>query len=94
VHGAARTAVAAAQVERRTGLTDEQWWEQAGPALEQVLNPADNPTATRVGAAAGAEYNAASDPARAFEFGLARLLDGVEALINASKFRARGGRSR
>ncbi len=81
VHGAARTAVAAGQVARRTGLTDEQWWERAGPVLAQVLDPAAHPTATRVGAAAGAEYNAAVDPARAFEFGLARLLDGVASLI-------------
>ena len=81
VHGAARTAVAATQVAQRTGLTDEQWWERAAPALEKVLDPAAHPTATRVGAAAGAEYNAAIDPERAFEFGLARLLDGVAALI-------------
>jgi AcrR family transcriptional regulator len=81
VHGAARTAVAATLVEQRTGLTDEQWWEQAGPVLAEVLDPAATPTASRVGSAAGAEYNAASDPARAFEFGLARLLDGVAALI-------------
>lgn len=81
VHGAARTAVAATQVAQRTGLTDEQWWERAAPVLEKVLDPAATPTASRVGAAAGAEYNAAVDPARAFEFGLARLLDGVTALI-------------
>ncbi|WP_433375732.1 TetR/AcrR family transcriptional regulator [Actinoplanes sp. CA-142083] len=81
VHGAARTAVAATLVEQRTGLSDEQWWEQAAPALEKVIDPAATPTASRVGSAAGAEYNAASDPARAFEFGLARLLDGVAALM-------------
>ncbi|GAA3381617.1 TetR/AcrR family transcriptional regulator [Cryptosporangium minutisporangium] len=83
VHGAARTAVAATLVAQRTGLTDEQWWSQAGPVLEKVYEPARYPTAARVGAAAGVEYNAAVDPARAFEFGLQRLLDGVEALIRA-----------
>jgi AcrR family transcriptional regulator len=81
VHGAARTAVAATLVAQRTGLTDDQWWEQAGPALERVFDPAATPTATRVGAAAGAEYNAAVDPARAFEFGLRCLLNGIDALI-------------
>jgi len=81
VHGAARTAVAATQVAQRTGLTDEEWWERAGPALAKVYDPDTTPIATRVGAAAGAEYNAAVDPSRAFEFGLARLLDGVAALI-------------
>jgi AcrR family transcriptional regulator len=92
VHGAARTAVSATLVAQRTGLTDEQWWEQAGPVLEKVLDPAATPTATRVGAAAGAEYNAASDPARAFEFGLSCLLDGLAARISPG--RAPGGRSR
>jgi AcrR family transcriptional regulator len=81
VHGAARTAVSATLVAQRTGLTDEQWWERAAPVLEKVLDPAATPIASRVGSAAGAEYNAAGDPARAFEFGLARLLDGVAALI-------------
>lgn len=83
VHGAARSAVAATQVAQRTGRTDEQWWERAAPALEKVYDPGSYPTASRVGAAAGAEYNAAGDPARAFEFGLARLLDGVAALVAA-----------
>lgn len=83
VHGAARSAVAATLVAQRTGLTDDQWWEQAGPALEKVYEPERFPIATRVGAAAGAEYQAPGDPHRAFEFGLQRLLDGVETLIRA-----------
>jgi AcrR family transcriptional regulator len=83
VHGAARTAVAATLVAQRTGLTDDQWWEQAAPALEEVWVPGRFPTADRVGAAAGAEYNAPGDPARAFAFGLECLLDGIEARIGA-----------
>ncbi|MFG3688554.1 TetR/AcrR family transcriptional regulator C-terminal domain-containing protein [Micromonospora sp. NPDC047740] len=39
------------------------------------------PLAARVGTTAGEEYQAAGDPARAFEFGLARILDGIEVLI-------------
>ncbi|GIF19004.1 TetR family transcriptional regulator [Paractinoplanes tereljensis] len=92
VHGAARSAVSATLVAQRTGLTDEQWWEQAAPALEQVLDPAATPTATRVGAAAGEEYQAAGDPARAFDFGLSCLLDGVAARISSD--RDPGDRSR
>jgi AcrR family transcriptional regulator len=83
VHGAVRSAVAATLVAQRTGLTDEQWWERAAPVLERVFDPGRHPTAERVGAAAGQEYQAAVDPARAFAFGLERLLDGVEALIGA-----------
>jgi AcrR family transcriptional regulator len=86
VHGAARTAVSATLVAQRTGLTDEQWWSRVAPVLEKVLDPAAHPTAGRVGTAAAIEYNGTVDPARAFDFGLHVLLDGVEALI------ARGSR--
>lgn len=77
VHGAARGAVAAAQAAAHTGMTDEQWWQEYGPLLERVLDADRFPTAT----AAGSEYGGAYDPQRSFEFGLARVLDGVEALI-------------
>ena len=35
----------------------------------------------RVGQAAGEEYGAPGDPERAFEFGLARVIDGIEAYV-------------
>ncbi|MEH0844631.1 TetR/AcrR family transcriptional regulator [Micromonospora sp. CPCC 205711] len=81
VHGAVRGAVEAAQAAQRTGMTDEQWWRAHAPYLEQAMDPRRFPTAARVGAAAGQEYQGPSDPARAFEFGLARILDGVAVLI-------------
>ncbi len=81
VHGAVRAAVEAAQAAQRTGITDEQWWQAYAPLLEKVLDPARYPTAARVGAAAGSEYGAASDPARSFDFGLQRVLDGIEAFL-------------
>lgn len=83
VHGAARTAVEAAQAEHQTGMTDDEWWAAYAPLLEKVFDPERYPTAARVGAAAGAEYGAAYAPARAFEFGLQRLLDGIAAFIDA-----------
>jgi len=43
----------------------------------------------RVGAAAGADYDAAHDPDRSFEFGLQRVLDGIEVFIDQ---RSRGHR--
>jgi hypothetical protein len=82
VHGAARSAVSATQVARATGQTDEQWWAEWAPLLEKVFDPDRYPTAARVGSAAGAEYGAATDPDRAFDFGLARLLDGVATLVH------------
>ncbi len=46
------------------------------------------PISGRVGLAAGEQYNAASDPAFSFEFGLQRILDGVEMLIENSRTRS------
>jgi AcrR family transcriptional regulator len=83
VHGAAREAVEAARTAQRSGLTDEEWWRASEPFLARVFDPARHPLAARVGAAAGAAHNAASDPAHAFEFGLQRLLDGIEVLVKA-----------
>lgn len=81
VHGAVRGAIEAARAERRSGQTDQEWWEAAAPLLEKVFDPDRYPTATRVGVAAGAAYNSAHDPERSFEFGLQRVLDGIEAHI-------------
>ena len=81
VRGAARPAVEAAEAQTRTGISDQQWWQTYGPLLADVLDPGRYPTALRVGAAAGAEYGAAHDPARSFNFGLRRVIDGIEAFI-------------
>ncbi|HEX2185430.1 MAG TPA: TetR/AcrR family transcriptional regulator, partial [Chloroflexota bacterium] len=81
VHSAARLAVEGAQAVQRTGMTDEQWWWTVAPLLSKVLDPARYPTAARVGTAAGAAYGGTYDPQYAFEFGLQRILDGIEALV-------------
>jgi AcrR family transcriptional regulator len=82
VRGAARGAVDAAEAQARTGQSDQQWWEAYGPLLAEVLDPARYPTAVRVGAAAGAEYGAAHDPARSFRFGLQRVIDGIDVYLS------------
>jgi AcrR family transcriptional regulator len=82
VNGAVRAAVEAAEAERRTGMTEDQWWAAYAPLLEKVFDGDRYPTAARVGAAAGEEYQGAGDPARAFEFGLRRVLDGIGAFID------------
>jgi AcrR family transcriptional regulator len=84
VRGAARGAAEAADAQARTGMSDRQWWEAYGPLLAEVLDPARYPTAVRVGAAAGQEYDAAHDPARSFKFGLQRIIDGVDSFINTA----------
>ncbi|WP_432985298.1 TetR/AcrR family transcriptional regulator [Dactylosporangium sp. CA-233914] len=76
VTGAVRAAVLADQAEQRTGQSETEWWAAWSPLLAEVLDPARFPTAARVGQAAGEEYGA-GDPARAFAFGLERVLDGI-----------------
>ncbi|HET9143180.1 TetR/AcrR family transcriptional regulator [Actinophytocola sp.] len=83
VHGAARGAAEAAAAEQHTGQTDEQWWYAHAPFLERILDPGRYPTAARVGTAAGEHHQAAYDAEHAFEFGLARVLDGIEVLIDS-----------
>jgi AcrR family transcriptional regulator len=87
VHGAVRGALEAAQAPSRTGMSDQQWWDGYGPLLAEVLDPGQYPTAVRVGSAAGAEYGAAHDPSRSFEFGLKRVLDGIGTFIASTSAR-------
>jgi len=82
VQSTARAAVDVALAEQRTGLTDRQWWEAHAPLVEKVFDPLRYPLAARIGAAAGEANQAAYDPQQAFDFGLARILDGVAALID------------
>ena len=82
VRGAVRTALEAAEAERRTGMSEEQWWATYAPLLEQVFDGDAYPVAARVGAAAGEEFQSAVAPDRAFEFGLQRVLDGIGAYID------------
>lgn len=83
VQGAAHTVIEAAGTERDTGMSDQEWWNTYAPLLEKVFDPEKFPTAARVGAKAGETYQSAYDPEHGFRFGLSRLLDGIETLINS-----------
>jgi hypothetical protein len=77
----ARSAADFAAAAAESALTEEEWWAVNAPLLERVLDPAAYPLASRVGSAAGAAHGAAYSPAFAYEFGLARVLDGLTALV-------------
>ncbi|MCC8245993.1 TetR/AcrR family transcriptional regulator [Saccharothrix luteola] len=83
VRAAVQITVDADRTRDRTGLTDDQWWQTAAPLLAQVLDPARFPVAARVGAAAGESHGAAYDGDHAFTFGLDRVLDGIQALVDS-----------
>lgn len=66
-----------AETERRSGLSEEEWWGSRDTLFER-LN--DYPTIARLWEEGG--FDQPEDP---FEFGLARLLDGIELLIQRYK---------
>lgn len=82
-HSAARHEHQRAAGERESGMTDTEWWAESEPLLAELIDESAFPLASRIGAAAGAEYESGHSPLHALEFGLARALDGVAALIES-----------
>ena len=89
VYGAAGNLVESARLPDQSGQTDDDWWNALAPALERVFDAEQFPVAARVGPAATAHYGAASDAEAAFEFGLARMLDGIAELVRGRRRRRR-----
>jgi AcrR family transcriptional regulator len=81
VRGAVRAALEAREIEQQTGMTDEQWWAMNTPLLEGLVDPARYPTTVKIGEAFKAGRMPPPDHERNFEFGLQRVLDGVESFI-------------
>ena len=82
VHGAVRDVARSRMVKQLTGMSDDEWWLKIEPFLS-TLDYTPYPVVQRVGPVVGELYGL-GDPDRAFAFGLARILDGLERLI-ASK---------
>lgn len=85
VHGAARSAAEAVAIRQDSAMSEEQWWAANAPLLARVFDQDKYPTATRVGAAAGAAHGAAYSPEHAYDFGLRRVLDGLGVLIDTHR---------
>lgn len=83
VEGCARMLSQMQQTQRETGLTDAEWWVREAPLLDRIMDSSRFPVASRVGTAAGQAYQAASDPEYVLTFGLDRILEGIEALIQS-----------
>jgi AcrR family transcriptional regulator len=91
VRAAAGRAVEAAHAAQQTGVTDEQWWRDREPILDRYLDASRYPTLVeldREGAfqpvAEGLDYML-QDAVDSFEFGLPRVLDGIEAFVAAHR---------
>jgi len=87
VAGAARTALESVS-SSETGINDSEWWAEVSPILEQVWDPGRFPTLSSPemqGAwdqPGNDERHFLVEAISSFEFGLARVLDGIEAFIN------------
>jgi hypothetical protein len=81
VRGAVRAALDAREIEQQTGMTDEQWWSMNTPLLQGLVDPARYPTTVKIGEAYKSGRMAPPNHERTFEFGLQRVLDGVEVFI-------------
>jgi AcrR family transcriptional regulator len=80
------TSVARISVDTRnaladSGMSDHLWWE---PLLAKVFDADRYPLAARVGAVAGQAHDSAYSAEHAWEFGLARVLDGMAAVIEGT----------
>ncbi|MGQ9407727.1 TetR/AcrR family transcriptional regulator C-terminal domain-containing protein [Mycolicibacterium gilvum] len=82
VTSVARIAGDAREARRDSGVSDQAWWDRAGPLLAEVFDDEKFPLAARIGAAAGQAFGSAYDADHAYRFGLARVLDGLEPVIN------------
>ena len=96
VRGSAKAVADARAAEQATGLSDDDWWNARSSLLDELLPPAQfaerYPTATRLDqehAFDQADRSPGDDTPYtvkealdAFEFGLRRLLDGIEAFVD------------
>ncbi|WP_322762348.1 TetR/AcrR family transcriptional regulator [Frankia sp. Cr2] len=85
VQAAARAAISTRASQLDSTMSDEQWWAANAPLLARVFDSTAYPTAARVGTAAGAAHGSAYHPDHAYQFGLARVLDGLAALIGGQQ---------
>jgi AcrR family transcriptional regulator len=91
VRAAAGRAVEAAQAAQRTGVTDDQWWQDREPIFDQYFDASRYPTLVGLEQAGvfqpaegGLDYNV-QNAMDSFEFGLPRVLDGIEAFVAAHR---------
>ncbi|KUM72377.1 TetR/AcrR family transcriptional regulator [Streptomyces curacoi] len=85
VVGAARTQLYQREAERRTGLTDTEFWQAQAPMLEKIM------TSGRYPVLACLDENTWNPDFDHFEFGLQRILDGLEVFVTVRREGKTGG---
>ncbi len=76
VQGATRAAVEAVQTEQESGVSDEDWWGERNEFWEEYFDVERFPHITLMW-----EHGGYDEPLDPFEFGLQRVLDGIEAML-------------
>ncbi|MGP3922686.1 MULTISPECIES: TetR/AcrR family transcriptional regulator [unclassified Streptomyces] len=76
VSGCARSHLNSVRAEQRTGITDDEFWNTQAPILEKAMATGRYPLM-----AALADDTFTGSGEEIFEFGLQRLLDGLEAFV-------------
>jgi AcrR family transcriptional regulator len=85
VTGALHAAREAREAERRTGMTDAEWFSAITEILQGRFEGGGFPAMKRLREARGEDRTPMADSLARFEFGLERMLDGLEAFICARR---------
>lgn len=90
VRGAAGNALEAVQIRQSSGVSDEEWWLGHASVWERYFDPSRFPLLTKCyEQGAFDQYGPDTVPnAALFEFGLQRVLDGIEVLIRQRRAEA------
>lgn len=79
VSGSARSYLNGLEAAKRTGVSDEEFWAAQGPFLSEAIQSGRFPTLARLDEGT---FDVGGD--RLFEFGLARLIDGIADYVEAA----------
>jgi AcrR family transcriptional regulator len=74
-----------AHLEHSTGQSNDAWWDQRSSFWENYFDVDRHPAMNRVWLGGGFDQSVADQGAEAYEFGLNRLLDGVEGLVGGKR---------
>ncbi|WP_290061833.1 TetR/AcrR family transcriptional regulator [Amycolatopsis solani] len=69
------------RLERSTGQSTEAWWHQRSSFWEDYFVVDAHPAMNRIWLGGGFDQSAEAQGDKAYEFGLNRMLDGIEALV-------------
>lgn len=83
VDSAASVEADSEQLEQATGQTNDAWWQDRNELWETYFDVERHPAMTAIWQAGGFQAGTRETAADAYRFGLDRLLDGIQALIDA-----------